>query len=300
MSIKVESTSVKADEPKALAEATEETETTEVATDDVETTDEAVEETAQESDETAEEVAAKSEEKTEEKPKKQGGFKKKIAKYQVELSAKEQEIERLRAELAAKSQTQETAKPELKDKPKIDDFDSQAEFLEALADWKLKQVEVKLKQEQEKEKQKTLQQQKTESYNASLKKAKEELPDYDEVYSDFVEEHGDYQISAELTQLIADSPVGPKVVYELMKNKDEFDRLNSLSMVAAAKEFGKLEDRLTPQKKQEVKTKTNAPAPLKTVAAKTPSVKKDIFNPNLSQTEYEAIRRAQIKASRGA
>lgn len=294
MSIKVESTSVKAAEPeKDVADVQDNTEET---TDEVvaETTDETAEETT---DESIEETAEDKAEESKEKPKKQRGFKKKIAKFQVELSAKEQEIERLRSELAAKSQ--EAAKP-VKDKPKLDDFDSQAEFLEALTDWKLQQVKEESKKEIEQEKQKTQAQLKAESYNAKLAKAKEELPDYDEVLEDFTDEHGDVEISGALTALLSDSQVGPKVLYELMKNKDEFDRLNSLSPLAAAKEFGKLEAKLTPEKKQELKTKTNAPAPLKSVHGKSAATKKDIHNPNLSQAEYEALRRAQIKASKGA
>lgn len=259
---------------------TEIDEVVEETTDQDESTDEAGEETAKESDEETEDLAASA------KTKKKGGFVKKIAKLTGELSAKEQEIETLRQQLQAK--TMEKPKSDLK-KPVIDDYETQADFLEALTDYK---IEVKAQAEKaakEQETVKTTLQSKVDKFNANLNEFKKEKADYDDVLNEYVAEHGKIQFSAAIDELLLESDLAPQLIYEIVKDKALVDKLNGLSPLAAAKEFGKLEMGLTKPEKKEIKTKTNAPAPLKTLTPKTATVKKDIYDPNLSYREWEQL-----------
>jgi hypothetical protein len=229
-----------------------------------------------------------------EKPKKLGGFQKKLAKFEAQLQSTKQEIEFWKQK-ALGTEEKPSAKVETTEKPKIDDFDTQAEFLEALTDWKLEQKSKAEKEEQKKNEVKTEFHKKQETYQSKLQETKKELKDFDEVIEDFIGEHGDLELSGALNELIMSSEYGPKALYELAKNKAELDRLNSLSPLAAAKEFGKLESSLAPIKKTELKLTTSAPKPISTVSTNKATVKKSLNDPSLSFSEWEKLRNEEIK-----
>lgn len=227
-------------------------------------------------------------EKTEEvKPKKKGGFQKK-------LERKDREIEQLREQLARQQQPQET-KPvdkvvDTTQKPKIDDFDSQADYLEALTDWK---VEQKVKEREQEAKKASI---KTE-YESRVSKFQSQIADFAKTtddYADVIEDVSDVMITPGLQEAILESENGPEILYNLAKNRDELMRINKLSLVAQAKEIGKLEARLakTEEKKPELKTKTAAPPPPKPVGTKSPG--KVVKDPSeMSGDEYIAWKRSK-------
>jgi hypothetical protein len=234
------------------------------------------------------------------KPKKKGGFKKRIERFQKRLSEKEAEVEHWK-QAALKSQPQ--PKPESKtadvkpvDKPKAESFETHDEYVEALTDWKMEQRE-KAQEIKSKEAQVRTEFQKTvDAFQAKVTEFKEENDDFDEVVADV----DDIPLSFAIHDAIMTSDLGPQVMYELAKNRKELVRINGLSAIAAAREIGKLEARLSTKEETPKETKqTKAPPPLKPVGSgKSASVKKSIHDPNLGQKEFERLREEQ-EAQRG-
>lgn len=226
------------------------------------------------------------EESEEVKPKKKGGFQKKLEK-------KDREIEFLREQLT-KQQPQEKpvdkmeqAKVDAADKPKIDDYDSQADYLEALTDWK---VDQKAKEYNQKAKEHELRQsfeKRVSEFQTKVSDFKKEAQDFDEVITDV----DDINLSVDLQQVIASSSLGPKLMYELAKDRKALERIVSLPASSAIYELGKFEANLSKSddSKPEVKTKTAAPPPPKPVGTKSPS--KTAKDPNdMNFEEYKAWR----------
>lgn len=282
-----ETKEVAAKAAEASDESQEQSETDEESTDESAGSEELEAASDEETDE-------ESDEQQEEKPKKQGGFKRKLNKLQTQLSAKEQEIEYWKQQALKQKETEtQTEKPEpvkALDKPVRDDYESLEEYLEAVTEWKVEKrlADAEIKKTQESLK--TEAQKKQETYQERLNSVKKELKDFDDVISDFIADYGDIKFSTALNDLILESEVGPKVIYELAKDKTMLDKLNSLSPLAAAKEFGKLEDKLSaPKEKQPIKVKTSAAPPLKTIAAQKAQVKKDLYDPDLSFEEFDRL-----------
>jgi hypothetical protein len=123
----------------------------------------------------------------------------------------------------------------------------------------------------------------------------EKTSDYAEVMEDanFLKD-----ASVTLQQIIVNSDNGPELMYELAKNKAEYARINAMSPIAAAREIGRIEASLTKpseEKKTEQKKITKAPQPIAPVGSKSSTVSKR--PEEMSQREYEAKRREEMKAS---
>lgn len=264
---------VKADESGAPAEIK--------AEDAVETEQESETEVT---DDEAEETDQKDEKA---KPKKKGGFQRK-------LESKDREIEFLREQLARQTQPEQKkesdAKAETKnDKPKPDDYDSQADYLEALTDWK---VEQKVKEREEKAKQESVKSEfesRVSKFQTEVKKFSETVDDYEDV----IDDASDVMLTVGLQEALLESENGPEILYNLAKNKAELMRINRLSLVAQAREIGKLEAKLSkPEPKPEIKTKTAAPPPPKPVGTKSPG--KVIKDPSeMTGDEYIAWKKSR-------
>jgi hypothetical protein len=237
------------------------------------------------------------------KPKKKG-FKKRIEKLSRRLSDKEREAEYWRAE-ALKSQgaNQETQPIKAKenasqpdaDKPKADDFDSHEAYVEALADWK---VEKKLKEKETKAKEaevKTQYQEQVTHFQKKVLQFQASREDFQEVLEDV----DDIQMSPAVREAILTSENGPELMYELAKNRTEYERICSLPAVSAAREIGRFEARIqTPESPKVVKeTKTTkAPKPLSPVGTKTAAVSK-----SMDDMDYDEFKRARMEQlKRGA
>jgi len=279
---------VSASSENANSQSDETTENSEVS--------EEIEENSEESGEENEEVKADSEEKA---GKKKSGFQRRVEKLNKRLSVAEQEKEYWR-ELALKNtqnpektQPAETTQKAQEGKPSPDDFETHEDYVEALTDWKLEQRE---KANQEKEFKTKIQnefQAKVDAHNERVTKFAEKNADFHDV----LEGVDDVKVSSAVQELILGSENGPELMYELAKNREEFARINKLSPLAAAREFGKLEARLAKASEVQKETKTTkAPKPLTPVSAKTSGAgKKSIFDPDISQSEYERLRMEQLR-----
>ncbi len=238
------------------------------------------------------------------KPKKKSGIQRRVDKLNARNAASRQEAEywkqqALKGANDSKADAPKVDKPvvDTAGKPDPDTFETHAEYVEALTDWKLEQRD-QAKQETERKTQlKTEQQKAMEAHTTRVKSFAEKNDDFEEV----IESVDDVQVSPTIRELIITSDNGPELMYELAKNRAEFERINKLSPLAAARELGKIESRLASSKtddseSEEPKKLTKAPKPIEPVGKSGKgAVAKSINDPNLSQAEYERLRREQIK-----
>jgi len=235
------------------------------------------------------------------KPKKKGGFQKRISKLTARASSAEAERDYWR-EQALKRNAQEqqapkeTSKNESKadGRPNPDDFDTNAEYIDALTDWKLEQREAKAKAESEKNQAKTEEQKRAETFQNKINEFKKEHADFEDVIDSC-----EVDLSKDLQSMILESDLAPQLMYDLANKPEEIERLNSLKGFQLAKALGVLEDRLSKNSEsQKEKPKTSkAPAPITPVGGKSANTaRKSIYDSDLSQAEYEALRREQMKA----
>jgi hypothetical protein len=237
------------------------------------------------------------------KPKKKGGFQKRIDKLNARVTEKERELEYWKQEALKKPNANPAQKVEanLKStdgKPEPAKFDSHSDYVEALTDWKIDQKAKDRETKQAQDKVKSEHENVLKTYQDRVKAFSEKTKDFNDVLA----EADDIQVSPTVQQLIVESEHGPEILYELAKNREEVERLNKLSPLSAAREMGKIESRFSSNssdKKVETKKITNAPKPLETVGGGGKgSTPKSIFDSNLSQSDYEAIRREQLKRRR--
>jgi hypothetical protein len=225
------------------------------------------------------------------------GFKKRIDKLSRQRADAEREAEYWKS-LVLKGKEEPAVKhdpkPEaLEGKPIADSYATHAEFVEALADWK---VEQRLKAGKEEDAKKALLTQARQKVDSYVKKSE----DFEKTHEDFhevLESVDDIPFSHELKELLLDSDNGPELTYELAKARAEYERISKLSGTALAREFGKFEAKINlskdSEKKPQIKT-TKAPAPISPVGGNSTSLtKKSIYDPGLSQAEYEALRNKQ-------
>lgn len=239
------------------------------------------------------------------KPKKKGGFQKRVDKLNARVADKEREIEYWKSQamkIAGPTDTKtptplKTSSPETSDKPTPEKFETHAEYVEALTDWKVDQKDMARRIEEETDKLQTEQKKLVSTYLEKKAAFSEKTEDFDEV----IESVDDITVSPTVQDIIIRSENGPELAYELAKNREEYARICKLPPILAAREMGKIEARLTPET-SETKTKklTNAPKPLTPVGTggKGTAPKTLADAANGSQAEYERFRRNEQKEKR--
>lgn len=234
--------------------------------------------------------------KSDDKPKKKNGFKKRIDKLNSKLSAKEQEVDYWRQqalkgqapkEAESKSANKEAAQ---EGKPKPDDFESHNAYVEALTDWKVDQKAKEFELKQREAQTRSEFQKRVSSHTQRVEKFAAVHDDFDELVHDLDE----IPMSIGVQETILSSDHGPELMYELAKNPKEYARICELPPLAAARELGKIEARVQRTSSETKEEKRTKPAPLKPVGSnQTGSGKKSIYDPSLSQREYEQLRADQ-------
>jgi len=238
--------------------------------------------------------------------KKKGGFQKRIDKLNKRVSEKEQELEYWKAQALKASSTPavqaptDTPKPVAAEgKPKPESFETHAEYVEALTDWKTDQ---KFKEHTQKLEQSRIESERAkvnQTHNERVKAFAEKTADFHEM----LENLESVPRSAALEAIIVSSENGPELLYELAKDPEEAKRIALLNPLAAAKELGRIEARLSSAtiKKPESKT-TKAPQPLTPVkgggAASIPKSLDEAANSSFAV--YKKLRDAEIKKRRQA
>lgn len=235
-----------------------------------------------------------------ERKRSKGGFQRKIEK-------KDQEIEFWKAE-ALKNKSnghseprREEAKPQ-DAAPKLEDFDSYDDYIRADARFAAKQ-EAKEAFEQ---RDKTQREQ-------SLREARDkQLGTHRERMQKYAEEHPDFEALVEesespFTEAMRDACVesdrGPEIIDYLARNPEKAQAMTTMGITALNREIGKIEASLEKQADSTTtqnppKASTKAPAPFKPVNAGS-SKDGTTYRKDMSQSEYEAMRKRQIAAKGG-
>lgn len=172
-------------------------------------------------------------------------------------------------------------KPESGDEPDPAQFDNYSEYLDALAKFNDNEG----KQDKPKDPPKSEQQEGTDpEFTEALEEVQASFADSASKYADFNEvvTAPDVPITPEMVKALAETDDPAALAYYLGKNKEEAARIAGLKPLAIAREFGRIEAKLT---KQPRKSATQAPDPI------TPVSGSDGSEPDLkdlSFSEYEA------------
>lgn len=281
-----------------------------------ESTDSATEETEdKESDTEGKSPQDEGESENDEEPKpeaatkKKGGFQRRIDKLNGRNAALQQRLEVLESLLAKNAGGAKSEAPKVdtatastdEGKPNPDNYNTHAEYVEAVAEWQAdKKVEQKLAERDKKAEQARLadaQKAAAQTYSERVKAFTAKTPDFTEVMADA----DDVPMSQVMQQAMLESEHGPALAYELAKNPEEAARIAGLHPISAAREMGKLEAKIAARaseaKSTEPKKTTQAPKPIEPVGgAKSTGVHKTLEDMNFS--EYEQARRKQMNSKR--
>lgn len=234
------------------------------------------------------------------KPRKKGGFQRRIDKLNSRISDKDKEVEYWKAQAlkdasAEKKSSFESNAVSTEGKPIADNFDTHAEYVEALTDWKTEQKFKEREQKAEKANLQSERQKLVTAYNERAKSFAEKNDDY----FDVIEAVDDIPLPTTLQEIILSSENSAELTYELAKNREELARICKLSPLAVAREIGRIEARLlkaSENKTVEPKKITSAPTPIETVGkGSSGAIRKSISDPEIPFKEYERIRREQMK-----
>ncbi len=135
----------------------------------------------------------------------------------------------------------EPSKPAEKAEPKREDFQTFEEFIEARADFRARKavreereaVEKESKTRQETEANET----RARTFKGRVEQLAKEIPDFEEVIADA----HDVYLSKAMSEVIQESDHGPRMLYELVKNRQEMERIAKLPPLAQQREMFKLE-----------------------------------------------------------
>ena len=214
------------------------------------------------------------------------------AEYWKSLALKQQ-----KDPIDQKEETPDQAPANDSSEPREDDFDEYSDYLKALAKWEIKQELKSFKDQNQKQQFKKEAESKANEFTEKMNVYADEVPDYWETLQEADETMGNI-MSPGLKQAIEDSDHGEKVLYEIAKDLDLYQKLVTLTPLKAAIEVGKIESKIlaktskTSSQKNKV-TKTKAPKPISPIgSSKTGSSKK---NPDeMSYQEYKKWREQEI------
>lgn len=210
---------------------------------------------------------------------------------QKRLAKERRKIERevrLETENAAykAAANKEVVAPASTEKPHPDNFATYELFLEALTDYKVAERDAVRVKEQEAAKQQEADNNRVKTYAEKANKAREVYTDFDEVVDQ------DLPVSRAMIEVITESELGADIAYYLGKHPQDAIRIAALSPLAAAREIGKIEAKLTPAEKT-IETPSKAPKPVSPVKGNaTPT---NTPSDNDSMADWLAKRNKQLR-----
>lgn len=146
-------------------------------------------------------------------------------------------------------------------KPTPDQFQDHNEYVEALAEFKAKEIFEKASAERAQQEAARV---RATTFTERQNAFRQQAADYDDVVG-----NADIAVQPHVLDLLQDSELGPAMAYHMAKNPEVAERLNGLSPVQAAREFGKIESSLStpaPAPAAPVKQPSKAPAPITPVS----------------------------------
>lgn len=263
------------------------------------------------------EEEAGEEEGKEGKPKKEGGYQRRIRKLVAAREAAAADAEYWRQQ-ALRSTAPTEPKVEAKAKPKIEDFAfddgtyNHAAFTEALADWKAEEKFRELSAQQEakarEEQARTEDQKQAREFMNREQTFAASVEDYDEVadaaLGTLAELSGPGTRS--VSQAIVASEHGPELLYYLGQNPEEAQRIANLSPTRAVMALGRLETQLAKQEDENPDKEGTTQPPVSRAPKPISPVKKPAaapaFDPNdekqaltMTPEEWAKRRRSQLQ-----
>lgn len=230
------------------------------------------------------------------KPPKKGGLQKRVGKLTRQREDARREAEYWRAEALKNQKPQAVDKPlevapaKVTDgKPAPEGFTTHDEYVEALADWK---VDQKLSVRDQKSREMELKAQQDSKLKTYLQ-TRDEFAKGHEDYFDRMADIDKIPMSITVNEVLLESKNGPELLYELAKDPEEYKRICSLSVVAAAREIGKVEARLAKASDQTIAAKqtTKAPKPIAPVGTGSTSTSTKALD-EMDFEEYKKAREA--------
>jgi hypothetical protein len=221
-----------------------------------------------------------------------------LVEKRKEAESKAERAERERDEMRARleAMSAQAAPVTEAQRPERSKFESDEDYIEAIAEWKADQRLAKREREQAEARAAAEREQLVKGWQQAQQRARAEIEDYDDVIK-----ASDVQLPGHLHQAILESEVGPHLAYYFAKHSDEAKRYSAMSPTKALRELGRLEDRLTedadddapaakPSPKTEVETSKAPPPTTRVKDARTVDP-----GPAQSFEEYRARRRAEMK-----
>lgn len=167
----------------------------------------------------------------------------------------------LRGQLEAKKEPVIEPKQETETQPIASQYDNYDDYVDARATWRARQEFARLESEREQKAKdretKTREEQVETTFKDKVTEFKAKTPDFDDVMG-----NPSLRISKTMYEAMRESEAGAQIAYHLGKNPAEAARISALSPIAAIREIGKLEAKLTSTPPPAQTTKpSNAPAP---------------------------------------
>ena len=178
--------------------------------------------------------------------------KRRIAERELDFERKkrievEREIEKLKNIIPATN------------KPKVEDFETEADFYEALTDWKIEQ---KLNIDKEKTGRESEEKKEKDKFAANLDAMEGKIEKGNEKYEDFSEIVLDenLKITEQMIEVVNSSEIAEDILYYLGKNPDISADIAKMNPVLATREILRIEAKITAPPLR--KKTTNAPEPI--------------------------------------
>jgi hypothetical protein len=180
-------------------------------------------------------------------------------------------------------------------KPDVNSFDSYAEYVEALADWKIEKREWDREQKQVVAEAQEKQKEVLGSWEAREKATKERVEGYDQlVDQDFVQAFTKTVASKEAMMFLLESDNGPDLLFNLAEDDAKLAGFKSMSPVKQVAYLAKMESQFEQVDEKETTKVSKAPPPSKSLPkGKTTAIKSIDPTGPLSFSDYQEWRKQQ-------
>lgn len=238
----------------------------------------------------------------ESKPKKRNGINDRFS----ELSAKARDAQAARDAAEARASAAEAKARELEErlnpkpkadpdagKPRREEYTDPFDYAEKLSEWNVKKELTERDAREAKSKADAEAAKTAKAFQERIAKAKEAIPDFDEVL-----QSSDLKVSDDVRDAIIESDLGPEILHYLALNPEQAEKINGMDAKKALREIGRLEVRLEPKEESTQKeTKPAAkreslPEPIVPVKSKATGHEDDFEG--LSYQEFKAKEQARL------
>ena len=253
-----------------------------------------------------EENGEESEQPQEDKPRRKGGFQRKIEALERERERErwyaQKQIEELQSMLAAQrrpaGETPQPA-PSPSARPTLDQFQDYDQYVEAVADWKTEQKIAERERELARQAREWHAQEQQRQLMGGWQQRISEFRSKAEDFDDALAAVEHIEIPPEIQRALIEYDNGPQLAYALAKEPKELQRIARIeSPRAALRELGKFEAKLSAQAETPKRAApvSRAPEPIKPVGQGAATSTKSVDE--MSYQEYKAYREREIAAKK--